>query len=104
MLLDAGCHLLEPIMSLEITTPADRVAKILADLNRRRVTILDIAVRGNDNKIIKVLAPLAELAGYSSAIRTISSGGASMSMQPHGTAPMSSQDETVAIRRAQGFE
>lgn len=51
MLLDAGCHLLEPIMSLEITTPSDRVAKILADLNRRRVTILDIAARGNDNKV-----------------------------------------------------
>lgn len=51
MLLDAGCHLLEPIMSLEITTPADRIAQILADLNRRRVTILDIAVRGNDNKV-----------------------------------------------------
>lgn len=91
-------------MLLNIVTPSDRLSQILADLSRRRSTILDVNAKGDMNKIIKVVAPLAELSGYSSALRTISSGGANMSMQPHGYAAMGIQDEITAIRKAQGLE
>lgn len=55
-------------------------------------------------KVINVLAPLAELSGYSTVVRTISSGRATMSMQPHGYSPMNSFEEESAIRRCQGLE
>lgn len=55
-------------------------------------------------KIIAVLAPLAELSGYSSMIRTITSGTASMSMQPYGYTLMEQQYENAAIKKAQGLE
>lgn len=55
-------------------------------------------------QLINLLAPLAELSGYSSALRIISSGGASMSMQPSGYALMTASEEASAIRRAQGLE
>jgi len=54
--------------------------------------------------MILVNAPLAELSGYSSALRTISSGTASMTMQPCGFSSMNSVDESLAERRAQGLE
>jgi elongation factor G len=54
--------------------------------------------------VISAVAPLAELSGYSSVVRTISSGTASMSMQPKGYAILSPNDEGSAIRKAQGFE
>jgi elongation factor G len=55
-------------------------------------------------QVINVLAPLAELSGYSSVVRTIASGRSTMNMQPHGYADMNSFEETSAIRRAQGLE
>lgn len=93
-------------MSMQIVAPADRTAQILTDLGKRRATILDVSGRGGGggNKVLQVLAPLAELSGYSSVLRIISSGGASMSMQPSGYAAMSVAEETGAIRRTQGLE
>jgi elongation factor G len=104
ILLDANCSLLEPIMCLEIVVPSDRAPQILGDLSRRRATIVDVSARGDQSKVILVDAPLAELSGYSSVVRTLSSGTASMSMQPNGYAAMSMHDEVAAIRRAQGLE
>ncbi|KAJ6637685.1 Ribosome-releasing factor 2, mitochondrial [Pseudolycoriella hygida] len=102
--LKGGCRLLEPIMSIEIVSPSDRTSKILSDLAKRRATILNVGSKGDSNKVISVLAPLAELSGYSSVIRTISSGAATMSMQPHGYTEMTPFEEAAALRRAQGLE
>ncbi|XP_037030453.1 ribosome-releasing factor 2, mitochondrial [Bradysia coprophila] len=104
ILLKGGLRLLEPIMSIEIVAPADRMSQILSDLSKRRATILNVESKGAFNKVVSVLAPLAELSGYSTVIRTISSGGASMNMQPHGYADMNPFEESSAIRRAQGLE
>ncbi|XP_073840918.1 mitochondrial ribosome recycling factor 2 [Musca autumnalis] len=104
ILTENGTRLLEPIMSLQIVVPNERTSGILADLGRRRATINDVMPKGDKNKLILVLAPLAELSNYSSILRTISSGTASMTMQPHGFTPMNTNDEEFAIRRAQGFE
>lgn len=110
-LLAADCRLLEPIMALQIVLPAARTPAVIADLGKRRASILDVGAigrggggGGDERRIIEVLAPLAELAGYSSALRIISSGTASVSMQPHDYAPMTAAEEASAIRRAQGLE
>ncbi|KAH8382825.1 hypothetical protein KR009_005489 [Drosophila setifemur] len=104
LLSTGGTRLLEPIMALQIVAPSERISGIMADLSRRRALINDVLPNGERNKIILVNAPLAELSGYSSALRTISSGTASMTMQPCGFSAMNSADESLAERRAQGLE
>ena len=77
----AKCILLEPIMAVECSTPEDYQGDIMGDLNRRRGKILGMESRGN-TAILRAEVPLAEMFGYSTAIRTLSSGRASYSMQP----------------------
>ncbi|MCR9292921.1 MAG: elongation factor G [bacterium] len=80
--------LLEPIMRLDIVTPDDYVGDIVGDLQQRRAMIEATESRGIMTGII-AFAPLKELFGYSSAIRSLSQGRAGCSMEPHGyqTAP-----------------
>jgi elongation factor G len=84
----AGIVLLEPIMKLDIATPEDYLGDIVSDLQQRRAIITETLVRGR-NTTIKAEAPLANLFGYSSAIRSLSQGRASCSMEPtaYGPAP-----------------
>ncbi len=77
----AKCILLEPIMAVEATTPEDYQGDIMGDLNRRRGKIQGMDSRGM-TAILRAEVPLAEMFGYSTAIRTLSSGRASYSMQP----------------------
>jgi elongation factor G len=78
--------LLEPIMKLEITTPEESLGDIVADLQQRRATITDTLVRGR-NTVVGALAPLASLFGYAGAIRSLSQGRASCSMEPSAYGP-----------------
>lgn len=75
-----SANLLEPIMKLDIISPDEYVGDISADLNRRRATI-----EGMDSnvlsRVIRAKAPLAEQFGYVTALRTISSGRATFSME-----------------------
>jgi elongation factor G len=84
----AGIVLLEPIMKLEIATPEEHLGDIVSDLQQRRAIITETQARGR-NTAIKAEAPLANLFGYSSAIRSLSQGRASCSMEPtaYGPAP-----------------
>lgn len=77
----AGAELLEPIMALEIETPADHVGDVVGDVNSRRGRILEMNVRG-DLHVIRAAAPLAELFGYSTVIRSLSRGRANYTMEP----------------------
>jgi len=77
----AKCILLEPIMAVEASTPEDYQGDILGDINRRRGKILGMDTRGA-TAILRADVPLSEMFGYSTAIRTLSSGRASYSMQP----------------------
>ena len=104
VLLEADCRLLEPIMRVEIVTTESHLSRILGDLAKRRAKILEVTTRGENTKIVRVNAPLAELAKYSNTIRTVTSGNANLSMEPCSYEPMASQDEARAIRRAQGLE
>jgi len=84
----AGIVLLEPIMRLEITTPEEHLGDFVADLQKRRATITRTHNRGR-NTVIDAQAPLAELFGYSSAMRGLSQGRATCTMEPssYGPAP-----------------
>ena len=77
----AGPILLEPVMDVEVVTPEEYQGDIMGDLNRRRGQIQEI-----ENKplhaVLKSSVPLAEMFGYSTAVRTLSSGRADYTMKP----------------------
>ena len=75
--------LLEPVMRMDIVTPEDYLGEIVGDLQKRRASIESTEARGAMTGVI-AYAPLSELFGYSSAIRSLSQGRASCSMEPHG--------------------
>ncbi len=77
----AKCQLLEPIMKVEAETPETYQGDIMGDINRRRGKITSIENRVN-NAAVRADIPLSEMFGYSTSIRTISSGRASYSMEP----------------------
>lgn len=73
--------LLEPVMRLDVTTPEGHVGDIVADLNSRRGKVRKID-RLHGTHIVHAEAPLAELFGYATAIRSLTKGRASYSMEP----------------------
>ncbi|MGL4513665.1 MAG: elongation factor G, partial [Lacipirellulaceae bacterium] len=85
---EAGLVLLEPVMALELTTPDDHVGDLVNDLQQRRAIIHRTEQRGAATVLVAE-APLANLFGYSSAMRSLSQGRAGCSMSPSGysTAP-----------------
>ena len=79
--LAADPEFLEPIMKLEITTPPESVGEVLGDLNMRRGTVLDMAQR-DDMQVVHARVPMAQMFGYATAIRSLTKGRASYSMEP----------------------
>ena len=77
----AGAILLEPIMKVENSTPEEYQGDIMGDLSRRRASIKGIEAK-NNLSIINADVPLAEMFGYSTAIRSLSKGRSSYSMEP----------------------
>jgi elongation factor G len=77
----AGPILLEPIMKVECDTPDEYQGDLLGDINRRRGTIISIDAK-NGNTLLNAQVPLAEMFGYATAIRSLSKGRASYSMEP----------------------
>jgi elongation factor G len=73
--------LLEPIMKVEVTTPDEYQGDLLGDINRRRGTIIGIEAKSGQT-ILNANVPLAEMFGYATAIRSLSKGRASYSMEP----------------------
>ena len=77
----AGAILLEPIMKVENSTPEEYQGDIMGDLNRRRGKIMSIESKANLS-IVNAEVPLAEMFGYATAIRSLSKGRSSYSMEP----------------------
>ena len=77
----AGGILIEPLMKVEVTTPDEYQGDLLGDLNRRRGKIISIDVKDTAT-ILNAEVPLAEMFGYATAIRSLSKGRASYSMEP----------------------
>ena len=79
---DAGPILLEPIMKVEVTTPDEYQGDLLGDINRRRGLIQGVDAKAGQT-IVTAQVPLAEMFGYATAIRSLSKGRASYSMEPN---------------------
>ena len=75
--------MLEPVMSIEVVTPEEYTGDVLNDLNSRRGRIREMETRGA-SQIVKATSPLAELFGYTTAIRSLTRGRASYTMEPCG--------------------
>ncbi len=73
--------LLEPIMKVENITPDEFQGDIMGDLNRRRARIMGIETKGHLSTV-NAEAPLSEMFGYATAIRSLSKGRSSYSMEP----------------------
>jgi elongation factor G len=73
--------LLEPIMDVEVTTPAEFLGDVIGDLNARRGRIREMESRPEAH-IVRASVPLAEMFGYATAIRSVTRGRASYSMEP----------------------
>ena len=77
----AGPIILEPIMKVELTTPDEYQGDLIGDITRRRGMILNIEAKLGQT-IVNAQVPLAEMFGYATAIRSLSKGRASYSMEP----------------------
>lgn len=73
--------LLEPIMNLEVEVPEQYMGDVIGDLNSRRVRIAAINDRGN-LKVVNGHAPLNEMFGYSTTVRSLTQGRATYTMEP----------------------
>ncbi|HDM37806.1 MAG TPA: elongation factor G, partial [Candidatus Omnitrophica bacterium] len=76
------CVILEPIMKLEVITPEEYLGSVVSDLNSRRAQIKSVRQKKNI-RIIEVSVPLAEMFGYATDIRSLTSGRATYAMEPH---------------------
>ena len=81
--------LMEPIMKLEVVTPEENMGDVIGDLNKRRGQVEGMESSRSGARIVKAMVPLAEMFGYVTALRTITSGRATSSMQYDHHAPVS---------------
>ena len=77
----AGPVLMEPMMKLEVVTPEENMGDVIGDLNKRRGQVEGMENARSGARIVKATVPLAEMFGYVTALRTITSGRATSSMQ-----------------------
>ena len=76
----AKAKIMEPLMKLEVLTPEENMGDIVGDLNRRRGQVNDMSDRAG-SKVVKAIVPLSEMFGYVNALRTMSSGRATSTME-----------------------
>ncbi len=85
----AGPVLMEPIMKVEVVTPEENMGDVIGDLNKRRGLVQGMDEARSGARIVKAMVPLAEMFGYVTALRTITSGRATSSMEYDHHAPLS---------------
>jgi elongation factor G len=95
---DAGIHLLEPVMAVEVVTPDTNMGDVIGDLNSRRGKILGMSQRGKNTQVITAEVPLATMFGYATDLRSKTQGRAAYSMQfaKYEAVPTAVQEEIVA--------
>jgi elongation factor G len=93
----AKAKIMEPLMKLEVLTPEENMGDIVGDLNRRRGQVNDMSDR-NGAKVVKALVPLSEMFGYVTALRTMSSGRATSTMEfsHYSETPSNVSEEVIA--------
>ncbi|MCJ8748710.1 hypothetical protein PDJAM_G00167890 [Pangasius djambal] len=95
-------QVLEPVMSLEVTVDEEYLSSVLGDLAQRRGTVRDIQSR-HDSKVLLATVPLAEMMGYSTALRTLTSGNATFSLELASYEPMNPQDQSALLNKMAGL-
>ncbi|XP_049721659.1 ribosome-releasing factor 2, mitochondrial isoform X2 [Elephas maximus indicus] len=98
----ADKQVLEPLMNLEVTVTRDYLSPVLADLAQRRGNIQEIQTR-QDNKVVVGFIPLAEIMGYSTVLRTITSGSATFTLELSNYQAMNPQDQCALLNRRSGL-
>ena len=89
--------IMEPMMKLEALTPEENMGDIVGDLNRRRGQVNNMDDRAG-SKVVKAMVPLSEMFGYVTALRTLSSGRATSTMEfsHYAETPRNISDEVIA--------
>ncbi len=94
--------LLEPIMKMEVVTPEESMGDVIGDLNKRRGQVEGMDTSRSGARIVKAKVPLAETFGYVTALRTITSGRATSSMEFDHYAEVSSSIAKEVVAEAKG--
>ncbi|TVZ56984.1 translation elongation factor 2 (EF-2/EF-G) [Lutibacter sp. Hel_I_33_5] len=97
----AKAKIMEPLMKLEVLTPEENMGDIVGDLNRRRGQVNDMSDRAG-SKVVKAVVPLSEMFGYVTALRTMSSGRATSTMEFSHYAETPSNVSEEVIAKAKG--
>lgn len=98
----AGPVLTEPIMKLEVVTPEENMGDVIGDLNKRRGQVEGMESSRSGARIVKAKVPLAEMFGYVTALRTITSGRATSSMTYDHHAQVSSSIAKAVLEEVKG--
>ena len=94
--------LMEPIMKLEVVTPEENMGDVIGDLNKRRGQVEGMDTTRTGARLVKAMVPLAEMFGYVTALRTITSGRATSSMTYDHHAPVSSGIAKAVLEEIKG--
>ena len=94
--------LMEPIMRLEVVTPEENMGDVIGDLNKRRGQVEGMDTTRTGARLVKAMVPLAEMFGYVTALRTITSGRATSSMTYDHHAPVSSSIAKSVLEEIKG--
>ena len=94
--------LMEPIMKLEVVTPEENMGDVIGDLNKRRGQVEGMDEARSGARVIKAQVPLSEMFGYVTALRTITSGRATSSMEYDHHAPLSSAIAKAVLEEVKG--
>ena len=94
--------LLEPIMKMEVVTPEENMGDVIGDLNKRRGQVEGMESSRTGARIVKAKVPLSEMFGYVTALRTISSGRATSSMEFSHYAEVSNAIAKQVVTEAKG--
>ena len=94
--------LMEPIMRLEVITPEESMGDVIGDLNKRRGQIEGMDTTRTGARLVKAQVPLAEMFGYVTALRTITSGRATSSMTYDHHSPVSSSIAKAVLEEIKG--
>ena len=94
--------LMEPIMKLEVVTPEENMGDVIGDLNKRRGQVEGMDEARSGARVVKAQVPLSEMFGYVTALRTITSGRATSSMEYDHHAPLSSALAKAVLEEVKG--
>ena len=98
----AGPVLMEPVMKLEVVTPEENMGDVIGDLNKRRGQVEGMEEARSGARVVKAQVPLSEMFGYVTALRTITSGRATSSMEYDHHAPLSSALAKAVLEEVKG--